>query len=83
MEDHDGNLQGVALNSLLQIIAISISSHISTQNPRLDVCSAGVLSGVLSLTKGLKRALKGYNHLETPLFVLVLGISCEGSSVIY
>lgn len=77
MEDHDGNLQGTALTSLLQIITISISSHTSTQNPRLDVCGAGVLSDVLSLTKGLRRALKGYNHLETPLFVSVLGISCD------
>lgn len=77
MEGHDGNLQGMALTRLLQIITISISSHISTQNPRIDVCSAGVLSGVLSLIKGLRRALKGYNHLETPMFVLVLGISCD------
>jgi hypothetical protein len=46
-------------------------------NPRLDVRSSGAFPGVLLLTKGLRRVLKGYNPLETPLFVLVLGICCD------
>lgn len=53
------------------------SSHPSTLNPRLDVRSSGAFPGVLLLTKGLRRVLKGYNPLETPLFVLVLGICCD------
>lgn len=75
VEEQDYNLQGTARTSLLKIITSSVSSRISTQNPRLDVCSSGVFSGVLLLTKGLRRVLKGYDHLETPSFVLVLGIS--------
>lgn len=38
------------------------------------MCDSGAFPGVLWLTKGLRRVLKGYNHPETPLFVLVLGI---------
>jgi hypothetical protein len=39
------------------------------------------LFGMLLLIKGLRRVLKGYNHLETPSVVLVLDISHGRSSI--